>query len=84
MTLRLLIKGDKLVAKRAAARRNVPFVFVRESHGATVGRSPIEYRKTIEKWFAEPPQHAPHPPGTLLHFIWEGLDGDYPIKELKQ
>jgi hypothetical protein len=84
MTLRLLIKGNRLDAKRAAAARNVPFVFVRETHGTTVGRTPIEYRTTIERWFCEPPQQAPHPPGTLLHFVWEGLDGDFTTPELKQ
>jgi hypothetical protein len=73
MTLRLVVKGDMFTAARAAAARGVPFTFIRENNGETIGRTGDQHRKAVEAWFAEPPRDAPFPAGALLHFLWEGL-----------
>jgi hypothetical protein len=89
MTLRLIVKGDRLVAAKAAADRGVPFVFVRETmvtkkHTQTVGRTGDEHRAAVKAWFAELPKRRPFPAGTLLHWLWEGLDGDFSPPERKR
>ena len=78
--LRLIVKGNKLEATRAAANRAIPFVFVRELRpvhhlGAqTVGLTGVQHRDKVTRWFCESGD-APFPGGTLLLYTTEKDDG---------
>jgi hypothetical protein len=78
MTLRLIIKGDVGTARAAAAVRDIPLADLHVINGETVGRADDGDLNAVESWFNEPPQVAPYPAGTLLHYSWDGLDGDFP------
>lgn len=72
--LRLIIKGDKFQAARAAAHRGIPLAFVREIREATwcetIGTTKLEAESQVRDWFNEPPYNAPFPIGALLHFSY--------------
>lgn len=68
--LRVVVKGDKFAAARAASERGIPFVFVREvrRHGnvQTVGWIPKAFRDKAAEWLTAPPCSPPFPDGALL------------------
>lgn len=68
MTISLIVKGSPVEAARAAADRNIPFVVIREAtDNKTIGETSASYTD-VAKWFAEAPDRAPFPVGTLMRF----------------
>jgi hypothetical protein len=62
----LVVKGPRAAAEEAAKAREIPFTFVREVRGNSVGTAPEEYRKAVADWFVASCSTAPFPPGDLL------------------
>ena len=67
---RLIIKGNKFQAARAAADRGFPFVFKHENDHDTVGLTPIIDIDRLNKWICED-GNPPYLPGSLL--LWTPL-----------
>lgn len=69
---RLIIKGDKFQAARAAADRGFPFVFENETDAPinTIGVTPIDDVDRLNKWICED-KTVPFPTGSLL--LWTPL-----------
>lgn len=63
----LVVKGSRFQAARAAADRNVPFVFDRENGSETLGRSNASI-ESLTRWLCEEPREAPYPAGALLWY----------------
>lgn len=81
---RLIVKGNKFEAAKAAARRGIPFVFDNELSGVvkgevmTVGRTNADIG-LLNSWFIEDmmgKNRAPYPIGSLLYWhpvgSWRG------------
>ena len=52
--LTLIIKGDKLTATEAAARRGVPFLYERDNAKDSVtGAAPASFRDKVSVWLSE-------------------------------
>lgn len=68
MKLVLIVKGDRHQAARAASARGIPFAFIREARGDTIGTCGEQFRDKVADWYGEPPHIAPHPAGALLLF----------------
>jgi len=68
---RLIVKGDRFQAARAAADHGVGLAFVRELRGngavETVGHSNAS-DVALAEWLTEDPHTAPYPPGALLFY----------------
>lgn len=66
----LIIKGDRFVAAKSAAKHNVPFVFTEEvladgrCPAQTAGKTNAD-ADVLNKWFCETTK-APYPAGALL------------------
>lgn len=70
--LRVIVKGNRFQAARAAADRGIPFVF-KQAHqtlSETVGYIPETYRDNVAQWLCEPGT-APYPVGTCLFYSEE-------------
>ncbi len=68
MTIRLIIKGNRFDAAKAASARNIPLVFKRETTTETIGITGAAFYACITAWFLEDIGQAPFPCGSLLHY----------------
>lgn len=86
MATLVLVKGDKRVAAKAAAAREVPFVFRREvvdvdpndpnyQRVDTLGLVDDAFTQQVCDWFCESPNTAPYPPGACLHYQLNYVEG---------
>lgn len=69
--LKVIVKGDKFAAARAASARGLPFAFKKESIYAgdwtTIGLVGVQWEDVVRAWFSEPAQ-PPYPEGTCLFY----------------
>ena len=64
----IVVKGNEMDARRAAADHAIPFTFVRETtHGETVGLVPARFIGRVRAWFNET-SISQLPKGSML--IW--------------
>ncbi len=85
--IRLIVKGDRETAVKAASDRGIPFEFRNEikpkdlyPEFTTVGLTSECYLEKVSKWFVEDISHASpwgngqgYPVGSLLHYASEEL-----------
>ena len=67
MNARLIVKGNKFQAARAAAERGLPLAFENENDGLTVGLT-VSTVDELNAWVCEDTKPAPFPVGSLL--LW--------------
>jgi hypothetical protein len=68
-THQVIVKGNRFQAARAAADRGIPFAFVTEWKGYTIGRVGDQHLESVSDWFCEPSiTGEPFPVGTCLHY----------------
>jgi hypothetical protein len=68
----IIVKGNRHAAARAAADRGIPFAFLREVDGWTVGDAGDAHLDAVAAWLAEPGETAPgigYRDGTCLHYV---------------
>ena len=65
--IRLIIKGGRFIAARAAADRNIPLAFVRDMGAETWADALAVHRSKIVAWHCEP-IGSPLPAGALLFY----------------
>lgn len=66
--IHLIIKGNLGQAIQAAHDRGIAFNQTCSNAGETSARCASDYHARVVAWFAEQPQRAPFPIGTLLLF----------------
>lgn len=75
MTIKVLVKGNKFEAAKAAADRNIPFTFLSESiernRAETYGLVPSSSIYLVIEWYTEerPADPKPFPIGSCLFYV---------------
>jgi hypothetical protein len=72
--IRLLVKGTKLEAARAAADRGIPACYCYACRmGSVMLSCGSQHLTRVSQWYVESSTPIPgtgFPPGTLLHYAW--------------
>jgi hypothetical protein len=68
--IKLLVKGDRSVALRAAQGWGVQAEFDREWDNYTYLQCPAEHLTAVARWFSYDKGPAPFPDGSLLHYTF--------------
>lgn len=69
--LNVWVKGDRFAAAKAASARGIPFAFVSEGDGLTVGAVAEDYAVSVSRWMCEPDACEPgrgYPQGACLYY----------------
>ena len=69
--MKLIVKGNRFDAAKAAANRGIPFIFHNEHATTTLGGCAVNHFDKVQAWFCEHSEMIPrkgYPNGTLLFY----------------